>query len=163
MADSQGGQADNIRVSREMVADPQRVWELVSDLARMGEWSPEATGGHWKGGAGRASKGARFVGRNRSGWRRWSTLATVIECKPGKSFAFDITSGPLKVARWRYDIEPTGNGCMVTESWEDHRSAFFARATSLLTGVNDRSGQNRKNMAATLRALAETAEADTRS
>lgn len=153
--------ADSISVSREIAADAGRVWELVSDLPRMGEWSPEATGGRWKGGASRASKGARFVGHNRSGWRRWSTLATVVECNPANSFAFDITSGPLKVARWRYDIESTSDGCSVTESWEDHRSAFFARATSLLTGVSDRSEQNRRNMAATLEALAETAEAET--
>ncbi|MCZ7627967.1 MAG: SRPBCC family protein [Microthrixaceae bacterium] len=148
-----------VSVSREIAASPSTVWELVSDLPRMGEWSPEATGGRWKGGASRAFKGARFVGHNRHGWRRWSTLATVVECNPGKSFAFDITAGPVKVARWRYDLEPTEHGCTIAESWEDHRSALFARTTSLLTGVTDRAGQNRRNMTATLDALARAAEA----
>lgn len=148
-------------MSREIAALPGTVWKLVSDLPRMGEWSPEATGGRWKGGASRASKGARFAGHNRNGWRRWSTLATVVECNPGTSFAFDITSGPVKVARWRYDIEPTEHGCRVTESWEDQRSALFAWTASLISGVSDRAEQNRQNMSTTLEALASAAETET--
>lgn len=147
-----------ISVSREIAAPPATVWELVSDLPRMGEWSPEATGGRWKGGGTRVFKGARFVGRNRNGWRRWSTLATVVECTPGKSFVFDVTSGPIKVARWSYHFEPTERGCTVTESWEDRRSTWFARATSLVTGVSDRAERNRRNMTITLDALARAAE-----
>lgn len=162
MTDSEDGAAHRVTVSREIAASPARVWELVSDLPRMGEWSPEATGGRWKGDTGRASQGAGFVGHNRSGWRRWSTLATVTECEPGSSFSFDVTAGRIQVARWRYDIEPTASGCLVTESWQDRRRPWFARATSLLTGVSDRAEQNRLNMAATLDALAKSAEADDR-
>ena len=34
-----------------IAADPGALYDLVSDLCRMGEWSPEATGGRWVGGA----------------------------------------------------------------------------------------------------------------
>jgi len=32
-------------------AAPEQVWELVTDVTRMGEWSPENTGARWIGGA----------------------------------------------------------------------------------------------------------------
>ncbi|HBM56923.1 MAG TPA: SRPBCC family protein, partial [Acidimicrobiaceae bacterium] len=41
---------ESVSVSREMAAPPEEVWALVSDLTRMGEWSPEAKGGRWAGG-----------------------------------------------------------------------------------------------------------------
>ncbi|MBJ7509613.1 MAG: SRPBCC family protein, partial [Ilumatobacteraceae bacterium] len=34
-------------ISKEVNATPQAVWALVSDLPRMGEWSPENQGGEW--------------------------------------------------------------------------------------------------------------------
>ncbi len=165
MEDNNHGSGDTptsrfVSVSKDIGASPQRVFELVSDLPRMGEWSPEATGGHWKGSDAGPAVGAKFVGRNRNGWRRWSTLVTVVEHIPPSTFAFDVTSGPIRVSRWRYDIEPTDSGCRVTESWEDHRSAVFAGATGLLTGIRDRRNVNAKNMAATLDVLAESAEAE---
>ncbi|MEZ5237836.1 MAG: hypothetical protein R2716_02380 [Microthrixaceae bacterium] len=66
-----------------------------------------------------------------------------------------------QVARWRYDIEPTETGCRATESWQDQRPTFFARATSLITGVGDRVSHNEAGMVATLEALARTAESET--
>ena len=39
------------RAERTVQAPPERVWELVSDITRAGEWSPEATGGRWRGDA----------------------------------------------------------------------------------------------------------------
>ena len=38
-------------VSREISASADAVWPLVSDLTRMGEWSPENQGGEWIKGA----------------------------------------------------------------------------------------------------------------
>jgi len=42
---------DVIEVERTIAATPQRLYELVSDLQRMGEWSPENCGGRWVRGA----------------------------------------------------------------------------------------------------------------
>ena len=58
-------------------ATPQEAYALVSDLPRMGELSPENTGGRWLKGATGPAVGARFKGTNRNGVRRWSTTATV--------------------------------------------------------------------------------------
>ena len=39
-------------VSVHVAAPPEVVWATVSDVTRMGEWSPEATGATWKGDGG---------------------------------------------------------------------------------------------------------------
>nr|WP_222132316.1 SRPBCC family protein [Pseudonocardia sp. C8] len=72
-------------------APPERVWALVSDITRAGEWSPEATGGRWTHGATGPAVGARFVGTNRNGRLRWSTHCRVTECEPGRRFTFVVT------------------------------------------------------------------------
>ena len=43
--------AHHVEVTKVIAAAPERVYELVSDLPRMGEWSPENTGGTWIKGA----------------------------------------------------------------------------------------------------------------
>jgi hypothetical protein len=82
---------DRVSVTEDISASPGVVNELISDLPRMGEWSPESTGGRWLGGNG-PGVGARFLGRSRSGRRRWSTLVTVMVADPGRRFAFRVTA-----------------------------------------------------------------------
>ncbi len=62
-------------VSVFVAAPPETVYDLVADLTRMGEWSPETTEVRWLDGATQAKVGARFRGTNRNGFRRWSTSA----------------------------------------------------------------------------------------
>jgi ligand-binding SRPBCC domain-containing protein len=113
--------------SLDIAAPPQTVWALVSDLPRMGEWSPENAGGKWVKGATGPALGSVFVGTNKNGrFRRWTTNVTIIGCEPGKLFEFAVTSGPLKVATWRYEFDETDDGCRVTESWVDQRQKWFA-------------------------------------
>ena len=88
-------------------APPERVYQLVSDVTRMGEWSPECRRCRWLDGAEGPAVGARFRGYNRRGWLRWSMLCRVTSAEPGRVFAFE-TVAPIKGAqsRWRYDIQP---------------------------------------------------------
>jgi uncharacterized protein YndB with AHSA1/START domain len=51
-------------VSKEVNASPETVFAMVSDLTRMGEWSPENQGGQWVKGATGPAVGAQFKGRN---------------------------------------------------------------------------------------------------
>src|SRR5271156_1062152 len=89
-------------VTQDIAAPPEKVWALVSDLPRMGEWSPENAGGKWVKGASGPALGAVFEGTNKNGFRRWSTVVTVVACEPGVVFEFAVTSGPFAVASWRY-------------------------------------------------------------
>ena len=146
--------SEQIRVERSVRCDADHLYELVSDLPRMGEWSPENTGGAWVDGATGPALGARFKGTNRSGRRRWSTDVVVTIADPGKQFAFDVTLGPFKIANWDYCFEQDGEATSVVETWTDHRLPVLGTVGSWAIGVRDRPGRNRQNMEATLARLA---------
>ncbi|MBC8363728.1 MAG: SRPBCC family protein [Actinobacteria bacterium] len=148
-------EAETVSVSREIAASPEEVWALVSDLTRMGEWSPEARGGRWAGGADGPSVGAVFKGSNRNGRYRWRTNVTVTECEPPRRFAFRLLVPFMGGCDWVYEIEPSDGGCRVTESWVDHRKKVLVVVGRLLSGVADRAAHNRAGMEATLDRLAE--------
>lgn len=146
--------------SVSVAAPPERVWALVSDLPRMGEHSPESTGGRWARGATGPAVGAVFSGRNASGPRRWSTRSTVVRCEPGRSFAFRVTAAGLPVAEWAYDIEPTAGGCRLTETWTDRRGALMTVLGRLTTGVADRESFTVTSIEQTLSSVRARAEQD---
>ena len=142
--------------TRDIAAPAKTVWELVSDLPRMGEFSPENVGGKWVKGATGPAPGAIFSGTNKNGFRRWKTTATVVECEPGKVFEIAISMGPVAIANWRYEFKDIEGGCQVTESWGDHRKGWM-RAMGRPVGVHD--GAHAKGeMAATLASLAQAVE-----
>jgi hypothetical protein len=151
--------SDSVSVSRNIKASADVLYELVSDLPRMGEWSPENTGGKWVKPATGPAVGARFRGTNRHGWRRWSTEAVVTVAGPGREFSFDVSVGPMKVANWRYTLRQQTDGTTeVTEMWTDQRARWAAAVSGIAAGVRNRADHNRAGMEATLAALARTAE-----
>lgn len=140
-------------------APPEAVYAVVSDITRMGELSPECTGGRWIRGATGPSAGARFVGFNRRGRVRWRTHNTVIVAVPGRELTFDTRESG---ARWSYLLEPEGDGTRVTE----RRSEFKARplaariaARLLLGGVEEHDQEMRDGLRATLERLKAVVEA----
>jgi len=142
--------------SVEVGAAPEAVYALVSDLPRMGAWSPECTGVTWRGSARAAVEGARFVGHNRSGRLRWSTNGSVVVAEPGRRLAFEVTVGPVKVARWEYLFEATASGCTVTEQWTDRRPSPVRGLLDAVLGSREQA--NRRGIRATLAALKTEAE-----
>jgi hypothetical protein len=150
---------DEISVERVIAATPEALWARVSDIERMGDISPEATGGSWLKGATGPAVGARFKGDNRNGKKKWSTTCTIVTADPSRAFAFDVTVGPFKVARWAYRFEPVDGGCRVVETWTDQRGWVAKKAGKPASGVADRDKHNRQTMEATLARLAEVGEA----
>jgi hypothetical protein len=141
--------------SIEIAAPADKVWTMVSDLPRMGEWSPENQGGRWVKGATGPATGAVFAGKNKNGFRRWQTTVTVIDCQPGRVFEIAVTLGPLAIANWRYEIVEKAGGCAVTESWNDQRKGWMKVVSR---PMGDHSGDHaRIEMAATLANLAAAA------
>jgi len=103
-----------------MNAPPDRVWDLVSDVTKIGRYSPETFEAEWLDGATGPAVGARFRGhvkRNGKGPIYW-TKCTVIASEPGQEFAFGVGSGDKPLNVWRYRLEPSGEGTDVTESFE---------------------------------------------
>ena len=85
-------------------------------------------------------------------------MSRVTVARPGEEFSFDVTLGPLKIANWDYRFEQDGNKTLVIETWTDHRLPVVGTISSLLVGVGDRPGRNRRNMEATLAKLAASVE-----
>ena len=71
----------------EINASPEAVYDLISDLPRMGEWSPENIGGEWQNG-GSGKVGDRYIGHNQAGERSWSVPVMVTVADPGRCFEF---------------------------------------------------------------------------
>jgi Polyketide cyclase / dehydrase and lipid transport. len=149
---------NDVTVERDIAAPAEKVWGLISDITRMGEWSPEARGGAWVKGASAPAVGARFKGKNARGKRSWSTDCRVTECEPGSRFAFDVTALGLAVAAWSYTLTDTPTGCHVVETWTDPRGGLMKRLGTVVSGVSDRASHNRDGMEQTLTALAAAAE-----
>lgn len=140
-------------------ASPETVYAMVSDLPRMGEWSPENRGGEWLDGATGPAVGAKFKGHNkRKGG--WSTKVTVTAAEPGKELAFETGKGET---RWRYRFESSGGGVDVVESFEIVKvpGAIARSLTKVATGVpwEGREDDMQAGMEETLRRLKSAAEA----
>ena len=148
----------DIEISQEMAADAAKIYDLVSDLPRMGQWSPENTGGRWLAGATGPAVGAKFKGTNKHKFLRWSTTVTVTDAVPGKRFAFNVDYLGVPISTWSYDFEPDGAGCKVVESWTDRRPTWMKLASAPVMQVADRGAHNRRTMQATLAALRAAAE-----
>jgi Polyketide cyclase / dehydrase and lipid transport len=139
---------------------PEVLYDMVSDVTRMGEWSPICQACWWDDGDGPRA-GAWFTGRNELPERTWETRSQVVAADRGREFAFEVNSGWV---RWGYTFAAVDSGTQVTESWE------FLPAG--IAGFHDRYGNgaeaqiaNRTEAAhqgipATLAAIKKAAEAD---
>ena len=151
---------EQISVVKEIGAPAGQVWAMVSDLTRMGEWSPENEGATWLHGATGPKPGAAFRGSNRHGRKRWQTAGRIIDAEPGRLLSFRITAVGFKVSEWRYVFETTATGCRVTETWIDQRGRVAKALGKPVSGVEDRATHNRVGMEQTLERLKTTAEAN---
>ena len=108
-------------VTVHIAAPAELVWDLVSDVTRIGEFSPETFEAQWLDGASGPRVGARFRGhvrRNGLGPVYWTTC-TVTASEAGREFAFSVGGpGGTTVNTWRYQLEPVAGGTDVTESFE---------------------------------------------
>jgi hypothetical protein len=105
-----------------MEATPEAVWDLVSDVTRIGEYSPETFEAEWLDGATGPEVGAKFRGhvkRNGKGPIYW-TKCVVVASEPGREFRFGVGEPGKALNTWGYVIEPSpdGKSCDVTESFE---------------------------------------------
>ena len=153
---------DRDAVSIDIAAPPERVYDLVSDITRMGEFSPECRRCAWTGGATGPAVGARFKARNKGGrGPAWSNTPTVVAADPGREFAFNRKGPGIGSYTWRYRFEPTEGGTRVTESYEaeKHLPRVMSWLTMKWVGSQDRDEDLRRGMQTTLERIKATAEA----
>ncbi len=138
-------------------APPSAVYELVADIERMGEWSPETFRARWRRGASSAAPGARFRGWNRRGFQVWPTDVIIEKAEPAAELSF-VTSffGFGRFTRWSYRLAATPAGATeLTETWEQVGAVpgFTKRFLS-----EERVEQLRRGMVATLDRIKSAAE-----
>ncbi|HYO04435.1 MAG TPA: SRPBCC family protein [Mycobacterium sp.] len=96
--------------------DADRLYALVADVTRMGEWSPQCRACWWDEGDG-PTVGAYFTGRNDDGQRTWETRSRVVAAKPGREFSWVVNEGWV---RWGFTLQPLEDpegATRLTESW----------------------------------------------
>jgi hypothetical protein len=106
-------------VTVQMNASPTEVWDLVSDVTRIGEFSPETFEAEWLDGSTGPEVGAKFRGhvkRNGIGPVYW-TSCKVTSCVPERDFGFAVYAVGGRANNWRYQLEPKDGGTAVTESF----------------------------------------------
>jgi hypothetical protein len=100
-------------------ADPKLVWEVVADVTRQDRWSCEATSCEWLPPAESAVLGARFRGRNRRGFRRWTRTNEITAFEPGRTLVWLTLPTWLypDSTEWRVELQSKSAGTVVTESY----------------------------------------------
>jgi len=101
-----------LQASVNVAAPPGRVWSVVSDLRRTGEWSPECARIL---GRGQLRQRAWFVGLNHRKRVRWATVSRIVSFVPDREISWKVvTNGSV----WTYRLEPTETGTRVVETRE---------------------------------------------
>lgn len=100
-----------VEVQTWVDAPPQRVWEVVADVAAMPAMSPELRSVEWQDGATGPAVGATFVGHStHEALGEWCTTSHVIECAAPTVFAWAVGDVAHPAAVWRFTLEPAGGG-----------------------------------------------------
>lgn len=147
-------------VTVQIDAPASSVWQLVSDVTRIGEFSPETFEAEWIYGGDGPAVGARFRGhvkRNQKGPTYWSTCE-VTECEPDRAFEFAVLIGGSPINNWRFELEPVDGGTKVTESFRLEPTAANRIYWALLG--RSRGETNRRGMRTTLERMKEVLEDD---
>ena len=139
-----------------IAAPAEKLYAMVSDVSRMGEWSPECYRCEWVDGS-EAKVGARFKGHNKRGWMKWSNSPRVTAAEPGREFAFLTYHGSKEATQWRYTFTPSGDGTDVTESYQVLDYPWYLR---ILNPAPKRAQEVQAGMRTSLDRLKAAAEAD---
>ena len=145
-------------VSLHMDAPPERVWALVSDVTRIGEFSPETFEAAWTRGSTGPEVGAYFKGhvrRNGVGPTYWSPCR-VTQCVPDEIFEFRVGNDDVTLNNWGYRLEPEGAGTWVTEYFRLEPKLPLRLYWALLGPIRGR--VNEKGMRTTLERMKEVVE-----
>src|SRR5436305_980950 len=134
-------------------APAERIYELVADLPRMGDWSPECRHVEWLDGSTGPAEGATFIGHNQGGpggLMKWSRRGRVLAADPGREFAFVTEEGGRESTEWRYRLQSAEGSTRVHESYTVRWIPAWARILDVPT---NRARELREAMRHTLERL----------
>lgn len=99
-------------------ATPAEVYDHLTDLDKLPELSPENIRCEFLDGSDAITIGARFRGYNKAGDYEWHADCVVTEADRDRAFAFEVPPGFEHATTWRYDLEESDAGTVVTESFD---------------------------------------------
>lgn len=153
--------SDELSFSDSVVVDCpcEALYDIVSDVTRVGEWSPICKACWWDPGES-PRVGAWFTGRNETSERTWETRSQVVAADRGREFAWEVGDS---FVRWGYTLDPLGLGrTRITESWEflpAGISSFHKRfGSDAEAEIADRAEKARSGIPETLAAIKGIAE-----
>jgi hypothetical protein len=150
-------------VDRYIEAPPEALYELIADVTRTPEITPDIVKVEWLDGATGPAVGARFKATNKQGrGPNWSNKPVITVLDPGREIAWERTELGGGTVEWRYRFEPEGSGTRITESYRVVKplALFGWFIIGTLYGLKDRRSDLRASMLRTLDRLAEMTEAE---
>jgi len=155
---SSSGADRELRADATIDAPADRVWDLLTDLSQMPDWSPELVrmvplkrGG--------LREGQWYLGINRRKAVVWPSRSVVAVVEPGRSLAWDTKSSG---ARWIWELIPEGDRTRVVHRRPVPRALTpigKVFAASFLGGADEHADELEAGMAQTVSRLKAAAEA----
>jgi uncharacterized protein YndB with AHSA1/START domain len=93
-------------------APVRAVWNLVSDVRRMPDWSPQVDSTRLRDGFDGVALGAQFTNRNSDGDLVWTTHAEVVRFDPEREIAFRVEENWVI---WSFTLAPEGTGTLLSQ------------------------------------------------
>lgn len=148
-------------VDRYIEAPPEKLYDLIADVTRTPEITPDIVKVEWLDGATGPAVGARFKATNKQGrGPNWSNKPVITVLEPGREVAWERTEVGGGTVEWRYRFEPEGTGTRITESYTVKKPLNLLGWFIIggLYGLKDRQGDLHRSMVRTLDRLAEMTE-----
>jgi uncharacterized protein YndB with AHSA1/START domain len=113
-----------VTVQMPMACEPDLLWDLITSVERIGEFSPECVEAWWVEGFPARAVGGRFEGRNRveggGDTYEWTRPCDVVAYDPPRLFAYTVGDrfDGTPATRWTFRVSPTDAGCVVEQEFE---------------------------------------------
>jgi hypothetical protein len=160
--DDYGVTGATVEVQVQVGARIEEVWSWITDVAGVGDWSPECVYGAWVDGADGPAVGAWFEARNEypDGYKSEVRCRVTVAKEPAR-FGWDVFSDEdVPFAHWEYELTECGEQTVIRH-WFTHGPGDSgmrlgvlddpARAEEVKQGRLDRLAQN---MLVTIAAMA---------
>jgi hypothetical protein len=116
--------AMGVSVEMPISCAPDVLWDLITSVERIGEFSPECAEAWWVDGFPAHVVGGRFEGRSRveseGDTYEWTRPCDVVAYDPPRHFAYTVGDryDGTPATRWTFRITPVDTGCVVEQTFE---------------------------------------------
>lgn len=152
---------DHDEVRTVVAAPPEAVWEVIADITRMPELSPEVVECRWLDGATEATVGARFVAKNKfSRGPAVGNKPVITAVVANRRISWSRTEPFGGTVEWTYELVRHADGTEVIESYRALEPVSrFGWVIIGFFSTRERAALQRAGMEETLRRLKDVVEA----